>query len=97
MTSDQRVAYDRFPPVGGPHDADLGRVQRRGLHQGAVRNENMVHTLEHGAIWITYNPDTISAADLTTLKNIVTGQQYITLTPYPGLTRPSRCRPGPTS
>ena len=34
----------------------------------AVRNENMVHTLEHGAVWITYNPDTIAPADLTTLN-----------------------------
>ena len=61
VTADQRVAYDRFPPVGGPHDgtwADCNGV----VYDTAVRNENMVHTLEHGAIWITYNPDTITAA-----------------------------------
>jgi len=84
VTADQRVAYDRFPPVGGPHDQTWAACNGV-VYTKAVRIENMVHTLEHGAVWIAYNPDTISAADLTTLKNIVTGQQYISLAPYPGL------------
>jgi len=80
-----RVAYDRFPPVGGPHDAEWAACN--GVVYGvAVRNENMVHTLEHGAIWITYNPDTINAGDLDVLTALVAGKQYITLSPYPGLT-----------
>jgi hypothetical protein len=84
VSSDQRVAYDRYPPIGGPHDQTWAACN--GVVYGkAVRVENMVHTLEHGAVWIAYNPDTISDADLTTLKNLVTGGQYITLTPYPGL------------
>ncbi len=29
------------------------------VYTKAVRIENMVHTLEHGAVWIAYNPDTI--------------------------------------
>jgi hypothetical protein len=84
VTSDQRVAYDRFPPIGGPHDQTWAACNGV-AYAKAVRIENMVHTLEHGAVWIAYNPDTISASDLTTLKNIVTGQPYITLAPYPGL------------
>ena len=43
----------------------------------------MVHTLEHGAVWITYNPDTIDAGDLDTLNALVAGKPYITLTPVP--------------
>jgi Protein of unknown function (DUF3105) len=80
-----RVAYDRFPPVGGPHDAEWAACNGV-VYNTAVRNENMVHTLEHGAIWITYNPDTINADDLDILKALVNGKQYITLSPYPGLT-----------
>jgi hypothetical protein len=80
-----RVAYDRFPPVGGPHDAEWAACNGV-VYNTAVRNENMVHTLEHGAIWITYNPDTINADDLDILKTLVNGKQYITLSPYPGLT-----------
>lgn len=78
-----RVAYDRFPPVGGPHDAEWAACNGV-VYDVPVRNETMVHTLEHGAIWITYNPDSIGG-ELDTLKALVKGKQYITLSPYPGL------------
>ena len=84
INADQRVAYNRYPPVGGPHDGTWANCMGI-VYDSAVRSENMVHTLEHGAVWITYNPDTISAADLATLKTLVQGQPFTTLTPYPGL------------
>ncbi len=87
VTSDQRVAYDRYPPVGGPHDGTWAACNGV-VYTVAVRDENMVHTLEHGAIWITYNPKTIKAGDLDKLKAFVVGQNYISLSPYPGLDSP---------
>ena len=84
ITADQRVAYNRYPPVGGPHDGTWANCN--GIVYGtAVRTENMVHTLEHGAVWITYNPDTITPEDLATLTALVDGQPFTTLSPYPGL------------
>ncbi|MEJ7649150.1 MAG: DUF3105 domain-containing protein [Nakamurella sp.] len=84
VTSDQRVAYDRFPPVGGPHDQQWADCQGI-VYTQAVRDENMVHTLEHGAVWIAYNPDTVTGAELDALKAYVSGQNYISISPYPGL------------
>ena len=84
ITADQRVAYNRFPPVGGPHDGTWANCNGI-VYDTAVRSENMVHTLEHGAVWITYNPDTITPDDLATLTALVDGQPFTTLTPYPGL------------
>jgi hypothetical protein len=83
----QRVAYDRFPPIGGPHDAEWADCNGD-VYTVAVRNENMVHPLEHGAVWITYNPKTIAAGDLTKLEATVTGQTYLYLSPYPDLDSP---------
>lgn len=83
----QRVAYDRFPPIGGPHDAEWADCNGT-VYPTAVRNENMVHPLEHGAVWLTYNPATIAAGDLDKLKALVTGQTYIMLSPYPNLDSP---------
>lgn len=83
----QRVAYDRYPPVGGPHDAEWADCNGD-VYPVAVRNENMVHPLEHGAVWITYNPKTIAAGDLDKLKALVTGKTYIYMSPYPGLDSP---------
>ena len=84
ITADQRVAYNRFPPVGGPHDGEWANCNGI-VYTTAVRNENMVHTLEHGAVWIAYNPETISQEDLTTLTGLVQGKPYMSLSPYPGL------------
>ena len=87
VSSTQRVNYDRFPPVGGPHDAEWADCNGD-VYPTAVRNENMVHPLEHGAIWIAYNPATIAAGDLDKLKALVTGKTYIYMSPYPNLDSP---------
>jgi hypothetical protein len=83
----QRVAYDKLPPFGGPHDG-VWAACNGVVYSVPVRNENMVHSLEHGAVWIAYNPDQISGEALDTLKARVEGQTYIMLSPYPGLDRP---------
>ncbi|SDH48438.1 Protein of unknown function [Actinokineospora alba] len=83
----QRVAYDQSPPFGGPHDeawADCEGV----VYPTAVRSENMVHALEHGSVWIAYNPDKIQGADLDKLKGRVEGQPFMMLSPFPGLDKP---------
>lgn len=87
ITFPQRVAYDQSPPFGGPHDAvwaDCNGV----VYEQPVRNENMVHGLEHGAVWIAYNPDQISGPALQSLQNRVQGDIYLMLSPYPGLDTP---------
>ncbi|MET3803412.1 hypothetical protein ABIB25_000396 [Nakamurella sp. UYEF19] len=87
VSSTQRVAYDRYPPIGGPHDAEWADCNGA-IYPTAVRNENMVHPLEHGAVWIAYNPTTIAAGDLDILKSLVSGKSYILMSPYPNLDSP---------
>ncbi len=87
VTAEQRVAYDRSPPVGGPHDQAWADCQGT-VYPNAVRTENMVHSLEHGAVWIAYNPDEVKGAALETLTGKVQGQPYMMLSPYPGLDQP---------
>jgi hypothetical protein len=83
----QRVAYDKLPPFGGPHDA-VWAACNGVVYDQPVRNENMVHPLEHGAVWITYHPDQVTGAALDTLKSKVEDQQYLMLSPYPLLDKP---------
>jgi hypothetical protein len=85
--ADQRVAYEHLPPLGGAHDA-VWAACNGVVYPVAVRNENMVHSLEHGAVWITYDPARIGGADLAALQAVVTGQPYLMLSPYPGLDHP---------
>lgn len=78
------VTYQQTPPAGGAHSAVW---QNCGIYTSPVPSEDAVHSLEHGAIWITYRPD-LPASQVTTLRADVTGQPYGLLSPYPGLPSP---------
>jgi hypothetical protein len=78
------VTYKQTPPAGGPHASVW---QNCGIYTSPVPNENAVHSLEHGAIWITYRPD-LPADQVADLRANVTGQPYGLLSPYPGLPAP---------
>ena len=83
----QRVAYDQSPPFGGPHDAVWAACTGI-VYPNQLRTENAVHALEHGAVWIAYNPDTIAPGDLDILQDKVEGESYMLMSPYPGLDTP---------
>lgn len=77
--------YDQTPPMGGPHSP---RWLRCDVYTEPVPNENAVHSIEHGGIWITYRPG-LDAASLTKLGEIEqTNTEYVLVSPYPGLASP---------
>jgi hypothetical protein len=78
------VVYPQKPPVGGAHSSTW---QNCGVYSAPVRNENAVHSLEHGAMWITYRPG-LSASEVATILDDVAGQPYALVSPYPGLPSP---------
>ena len=47
----------------------------------------LVHDLEHGAIWIAYDPE-LDQAQLDVLRRLVVDQPKVTATPYEGLDSP---------
>jgi hypothetical protein len=80
------VHYLQTPPVGGPHDPVWDRC---GYYTSPPRNENAVHDLEHGTVWITYRPGlTVKAVHglEDQLKGLKSGKWM--LSPYPGLPAP---------
>jgi hypothetical protein len=77
------ISYAESPPMGGPHSpiwADCDGT----VYPQQIANENAVHDLEHGAVWITYKPG-LPADQLDVLTNLVAGHPYTLLTPYEGL------------
>src|SRR6185369_14834468 len=48
--------------------------------------EHAVHSMEHGAVWITYRPD-LPAAQVQRLK-AAAADDFVLLSPYPGLAHP---------
>lgn len=79
-----KVNYTQTPPVGGQHSVAW---QNCGVYPTPVPNENAVHSLEHGAMWITYRPD-LPTDQVSALRAAVKGQPYGLLSPYPGLPSP---------
>jgi hypothetical protein len=78
------VKYPQTPPVGGKHN---GVWLNCGVYTKPVPNENAVHSLEHGAVWITYNPKLVSGKNLKALQ-VLTPGTYAILSPYPGIKSP---------
>ena len=78
------VDYEQNPPAGGAHNPVW---QNCGYYDKPVRDENAVHSLEHGAVWITYSPD-LPQDQVTELRNTAQSQSFILVSPYPGLESP---------
>ncbi len=78
------VNYPQTPPVGGAH---AGAWLNCGVYADPVQNENAVHSLEHGAVWITYDASAITGEELTTLRKAIP-KTYVILSPYQGLPAP---------
>jgi hypothetical protein len=77
------VDYPQSPPVGGPHNPIW---QNCGFYSKPVRNEHAVHSMEHGAVWITYSPD-LPEDQVEEIKSL-TLKNYVLVSPYPGLPAP---------
>lgn len=78
------VDYTMSPPAGGPHNPAWLNC---GIYELPVPAENAVHSLEHGAVWITYDPDAVTGADLDALRSAMP-RSYIILSPFEGLQSP---------
>ena len=77
------VAYDQAPPVGGDHSPVWLNC---GVYDEPVPSENAVHSLEHGAVWVTYSSD-LPAAQVEPLVSRLPSE-YVIVSPYEDLPSP---------
>ncbi|MGV8977585.1 MAG: DUF3105 domain-containing protein [Cellulomonas sp.] len=79
-----KVAYAQNPPTGGDHSAV---DQNCGYYSAPIVDENAVHSLEHGAVWITHDPQ-LPAAQLDTLRTFAAKSGFVLVSPRVGLPAP---------
>jgi hypothetical protein len=72
------LTYTHTPPLGGDHSP---AALNCAIYTDPVPNENAVHSLEHGGVWLTYLPD-VDPAPLDKLAGI--DPAYVLVSPYPG-------------
>ncbi len=77
------VTYPQSPPVGGAHSPVW---QNCGVYDKPVGNVHGVHSMEHGAVWITYQPNL--PADQVDILRKQAEQSYVLVSPYPNLPSP---------
>lgn len=78
----EAVTYDQSPPVGGDHNPVWLNC---GVYDEPVPDWHAVHSLEHGAVWLSYDPEdpAITEEAIATLEEIAT-IDYMIIAPYPG-------------
>ncbi|KOX18352.1 hypothetical protein ADL05_07060 [Nocardiopsis sp. NRRL B-16309] len=76
----QQVDYEQSPPVGGDHWAYW---QNCGVYDQALTNEFAVHSLEHGAVWITYEPG-LPQDEIDALNSLYSPGDYLVISPFEG-------------
>lgn len=75
------VAYNTVPPTSGDH---WSTPTQCGVYETEVRDEDIVHNLEHGNVVISYNlPDSTTVSKLTDLfGKLKDHQSWLVVRPY---------------
>lgn len=73
-----------LPPAGGVHRPEWLNC---GIYDQPVQVENALHSLEHGAVWITYRED-LPQEQIAALQDEFRPQNFFILSPYPGQKSP---------
>ena len=78
-----RIEYDRSPPTNGQHDP---LWQNCGAYERPINDRYVVHSLDHGVVWITHSPD-LPVDEIETLRSYG-DERYVIVSPYPGQDAP---------
>lgn len=81
---DTDIEMGTLPPPGGLHNPIW---QNCGVYREIVEPKHAVHSLEHGAVWITYHPD-LPQDQIDALEQKARGESFVLLSPWPDLQSP---------
>jgi hypothetical protein len=80
------VQYETTPPVAGQHAPTPAAC---GVHDTQIPDENYVHSLEHGAVAVLYDPAQVKAPDIKSIESIVSSFPDRTISaPYADMDTP---------
>jgi hypothetical protein len=80
------LTYPMSPAVGGRHNNDWQNCMGD-VYDAPIAQEHAVHSLEHGAVWITYRPG-LPRAQVDALAGKVRGREKMMMSPFDGLDAP---------
>jgi len=71
-------------PAGGNMDAAW---QNCGYYPGQLRAENIMHSLEHGAVWVAYDPE-LSDSEISSLRRFAKRSEKVVVSPVADIGSP---------
>jgi hypothetical protein len=77
------IDYERHPPTNGDHDP---LWQNCGFYEEPIEDRHAVHSMDHGVVWITYDPD-LPEQQIKSLRPYGK-ENYVIVSPYPGQEAP---------
>lgn len=80
------LTYTVTPPVAGNHNSYWQNCNGD-IYDAPIANEHAVHSLEHGAVWITYRTG-LPADQVEKLAKRVRGTDYMLMSPVDNLDTP---------
>lgn len=84
--TDQPVAYPMTPPVSGQHFESAAPC---GVHSEQIQDEVFVHSLEHGAVGVLYDPEQVETGTIRDIESLVSEFEERTISaPYAGMETP---------
>ena len=78
------ASFDHTPPASGDH---FPAWQNCGIYTQPIQNQTAVHSLEHGAVWVAYQPD-LDASLIQAMTERLKSEKFALMAPYPGLQNP---------
>lgn len=83
-TTEEPIEYARRPPTNGKHDP---LWQNCGSYEKPIKDRHAVHSLDHGVVWITHQPD-LPQPQVRKLREYA-AEPYVIVSPYPGQSAPA--------
>jgi hypothetical protein len=80
------LSYPTSPPVGGIHNPQWQNCMGD-VYDSQIAKEQATHSMEHGAVWVTYRPD-LPKDQVEKLASKVRNKPFMLMSPYPGLDKP---------
>ena len=77
---DGTLPYEVTPSVGGDHNGAWQNCMGT-VYDAPIAPEHATHSLEHGAVWITYQPG-LAPTQVDRLKQRVEGREYTLMSPH---------------
>jgi hypothetical protein len=78
------LKYDQNPPVAGKHNGDWQNCMGD-VYDAPIASEHAVHSMEHGAVWLVYNPAKVNKDQIEALATKIRGKEYSLMSPMENL------------